>query len=297
MAISQPMNSSFRVALDLSLKQFEPKGTIMDVESCQQFLRDFHRYKYLGGSKKFSTLLQVPLDPKVAFISNFLSLLYGFNTDFLLDDIYVENQLLQSLPRLFPLIMQLKMADTNKSDPAALIRFLHQFLGTFSYHGSGFKKNFSSDLHWNKALRKLFCSLICPSDLPTRLSFLEIIDFNSLQLTFRKTVMQLQTSQQLLGKPASSVTVACRNCKLPHNISECKKNCTYSTCANSPPHQAKGCVNWKSTKSKHPPSISSTVSLSSLFSPAYVVRNYETVHFTNKCQLVRFFMSYPVILH
>ena len=36
-------------------------------------------------------------------------------------------------------------------------------------------------------------------------------------------------------------------------------------------------------------SISSTVSLSSPFSPAYVVRNYETAHFTNKSQLVRFF--------
>ena len=92
------MDSSSRVALDLSLKQFEPKGTIMDVESCQQFLRDFHRCKNLGGSKHLSTLLQVPSDPKVSFISMFSSLLYDFSTKFLLDDIYVENQLLQLFP-------------------------------------------------------------------------------------------------------------------------------------------------------------------------------------------------------
>jgi hypothetical protein len=36
-------------------------------------------------------------------------------------------------------------------------------------------------------------------------------------------------------------------------------------------------------------STSSTVSLSSPFSTAYVVRNYETAHFNNKRQLVRFF--------
>jgi len=36
-------------------------------------------------------------------------------------------------------------------------------------------------------------------------------------------------------------------------------------------------------------SFFSTVSLSSPFSPAYIVRNYETAHFTNKSQLVRFF--------
>ena len=147
--------------------------------------------------------------------------------DFLLDNTYVENQLLQ----LFPLTLsaynaasrlsQLKMADTNKTDPTALITFLHQFLGTFSYHGLDFKKIFSSHAHQNKAL------LIRPSDLPTRLNLLEITEFNTLQLQFRKTVMQLQTSQQLLGKSASPVAISCRNCKLPHNVSECKKNCTY----------------------------------------------------------------------
>jgi hypothetical protein len=45
---SPPLDSSARVALDLSLIKFEPKGTIIDVESCQQFLRDFHRYKDQG---------------------------------------------------------------------------------------------------------------------------------------------------------------------------------------------------------------------------------------------------------
>ena len=68
--------------------------------------------------------------------------------------------------------------------------------------------------------------------------------------------MQLQTSQQLLGKLASSVSIACRNCKLPYHVSECKKDCTYSACANSPPLPAKDCSNWKSNKSKQPSSIS-----------------------------------------
>jgi len=129
MANAPPMDSSSRVALDLSLKQFEPKGIIMDVESCQQFLRDFHRYKDLGGSKNLSTLLQVPLDPKVSFISNFSSPLYGFNPDFLLDDTYAENQLLQLFPSTLSAynaasrLSQLKMTDTNKTDPTALITF------------------------------------------------------------------------------------------------------------------------------------------------------------------------------
>ena len=52
--------SLFPCGLDLSLKQFEPKGTILDVESCKNFLRDFHCYKDFGGSKHLSTLLQVP---------------------------------------------------------------------------------------------------------------------------------------------------------------------------------------------------------------------------------------------
>jgi len=131
MANFQSMDSSSRVALDLLLKQFEPKGTIMDVESCQQFLRDFHRYKDLGGSKQLFTLLQVPLDPNVSFISNFSSLLYGYNTDFLPHDDYVENRLLQLFPSNLSAynaasrLSQLRMADTNKTDPTALIMFLH----------------------------------------------------------------------------------------------------------------------------------------------------------------------------
>ena len=158
----------------------------MDVESCQQFLRDFHGYKDLGGSKHLSTLLQIPLKPKVSFISNFQSLLYGFNTEYLLDDIYVENQLLRLFPSFISAynaasrLSQLRMADTNKTDSTALITFLHQFLGTFSYHDSDFKKNFSSDLHWNEALCKLICSLVRPSDLPTRLNLIEISEFNTL---------------------------------------------------------------------------------------------------------------------
>jgi hypothetical protein len=155
------------------------------------------------------------------------------------------------------------MPDTSKTDPTALITFLNQFLATFTYYCSDYKKNFPSHLHWNKAICKLFCSLLRPSDLPTRLNLQEITDFNTLQLQFRKTVMQLQTSQQLLGKSASgggvaSSVISCINCKLPHTVSDCKKQCTYSTCATSPPHQAKDCPNWKSTKSKSPSSLSSS---------------------------------------
>jgi hypothetical protein len=153
LAPSPALDSSSRVALDLALKQFEPKGKIIDVESCQQFLRDFHRYKDQGGSKHLSTLLQVPIDPKVSFISNFSSLLYGFNSDFLLVDDYVEEQLLQlfsttsSAFNAASRLTQLKMPDTSKTDPTALITFLHNFLATFSYYGDDFKKNFSSPLH------------------------------------------------------------------------------------------------------------------------------------------------------
>jgi hypothetical protein len=155
--------------------------------------------------------------------------LYGFNTDFLFVDDYVEQQLLQLFPAASSAfnaasrLTQLKMPDTSKTDPTALITILNQFLATFTYSGSDFKKNFSSPLHWNKAICKLFCSLLRPSDLPTRLSLQEITDFNTLQLTFRKTVMQLQTSQQLLGKSASSAVISCRNCNLPHAVSDCKK--------------------------------------------------------------------------
>ena len=52
LAHSPPLDSSARVALDLSLQKFEPKGTITDVESCQQFLRDLQlfqlRLSFLG---------------------------------------------------------------------------------------------------------------------------------------------------------------------------------------------------------------------------------------------------------
>jgi hypothetical protein len=159
---SPPLDSSSHVALDLSLQKFEPKGTIIDVESYQQFVRDFYRYKDLGGSKQLSTLLQVPLDPKISFISNFLSLLYGFNSDFLLDGDYLENRLLQLFPAASSAfnatsrLTQLMMPDTSKTDPTALITFLNQFLTTFNYYGSDFKKNFSSTLLWNKAICKLF---------------------------------------------------------------------------------------------------------------------------------------------
>jgi hypothetical protein len=142
--------------------------------------------------------------------------LYGFNSDFLQDDTYVENQLLQLFPAPFSSfnaasrLSQLRMT-TDKTDPPVLIKFLNQFLATFSYYGLDFKKTFPPDLHWNKAICKLFCSLLRPSDLPTRLNLLGITDFNTLQLQFRKTVMQLQTSQQPLGKSASPAVISCRN--------------------------------------------------------------------------------------
>ena len=125
-----------------------------------------------------------------------------------------------------------------------LIRWiLNKFLAIFRHFG------YENDAEqWHKALCKLFCQLIWLSDLPSRMNIDGLDDFTVLQDQFRTKVLQHQISQQLSRKSASSVTektVSCRNCKLPHNVSDCKKNCTYSTCANSPPHPAKDCINLK----------------------------------------------------
>jgi hypothetical protein len=73
---SSPRMDSSRVVIDLSLKTMKPTGRISDYDSSRKFLLDFHRYRQSGGSKKLSTLLQVPLDPKKPLISNFSSLFF-----------------------------------------------------------------------------------------------------------------------------------------------------------------------------------------------------------------------------
>jgi hypothetical protein len=145
-------------------------------------------------------------------------------------------------------------------DTKKLLDFLDNFIAIFRHYGSEFKSKYKNDAEqWHKALCKLFCQLIRPSDLPSRMNIDGLDDFTVFQDQFCTKVLQHQISQQLSGKSASSVTeetVSCRNCKLPHNVLDCKTNCTYSFCANSSPHQAKDCVNWKSTKSKNPLSLS-----------------------------------------
>jgi len=68
---SFPHMDSSRVVIDLSLKTMEPAGRIEDYESSRKLLLDFHRYRQSGGSKKLSTLPQVPFDPKKPVLSNF----------------------------------------------------------------------------------------------------------------------------------------------------------------------------------------------------------------------------------
>ena len=63
-----------QIVINLSLAEFEPCGKIIDFDTCRHFLFVFYCYKELGGSKKLSTLLQVPFDSKRPICSNFLSL-------------------------------------------------------------------------------------------------------------------------------------------------------------------------------------------------------------------------------
>jgi hypothetical protein len=87
------ISSSDQIVINLSLAEFEPRGKINDFDTCHLFLFLFHRYKELGGSKKLSTLLQVPFDSNKPYLSNFSSLFFEFDDHYLLGDVYIENKL------------------------------------------------------------------------------------------------------------------------------------------------------------------------------------------------------------
>jgi hypothetical protein len=253
-----PAMDSSRVVIDLSLKTMEPTGKISDYDSSRKFLLDFHRYRQSGGSKKLSTLLQVPLDPKKPLISNFSSLFFEFDDHYLFNDDYIENKLLSVFPdtlaslNVTTRLRNLCMSDTKEMDPKKLIDFLDNFLSIYRFYDSEFKRKYDNDEdQWNKALCKLFCQLIRPSDLPSRLNIDGIYDFATLQEQFRTKVLQFQISQQLSGKPGFVVTdkpIDCRNCRHPHHVNECRKPCTHTLCKDSPHHSAKDCSNWRSVK-------------------------------------------------
>ena len=167
---SSPRMDSSRVVIDLSLKTMKPTGRISDYDSSRKFLLDFHRYRQSGGSKKLSTLLQVPLDPKKPLVSNFSSFFSEFDDNYLFNDGYIENKILSVFPETLAALnvntrlRQLCMQETDKIDSKKLIDFLDNFLSIYRYYGSEFKRKFNNDEDkWNRALCKLFCQLICPS--------------------------------------------------------------------------------------------------------------------------------------
>ena len=173
-----PTMDTSRVVIDLSLKTMEPTGRISDYDSSRKFLLNFRRYRQSGGSKKLSTLLQVPLDPKKPLISNFSSMFFGFDDNYLFNDEYIEQQLISIVPETLATLnvttclRQLSMQDTDRMDPKKLIDFLDSFLSIYRFYGSEFQCKYDNDEdQWNKALCKLFCPLIRPSDLPSRLIF------------------------------------------------------------------------------------------------------------------------------
>jgi hypothetical protein len=267
---SSPAMDSSRVVIDISLTKMEPTGRISDYDSSRKFLLDFRRYRQAGGSKKLSTLLQVPLDPKKPLISNFSSLFFGFDDNFLHNDEYIEQQLISVFPETLSTLnvtsrlRNLCMSETEQMDPKKLIDFLDNFLSIYRFYGSEFQRKYDNDEHkWNTALCKLFCQLIRPSYLPARLDIEGIYEFATLQQQFRTKVLQYQNSQQLSGKPGHSITdktVSCRNCKHPHHVNDCRKPCTHSLCKDLPHHSAKDCSNWRSNKSKNPPTSTSSPS-------------------------------------
>jgi len=185
---SSPHMDSSRVVIDLSLKTMEPSGRIVDYDSSRKFLLNFHRYRQSGGSKKLSTLLQVPLDPKKPLISNFSSLFFEFDDTYLFNVKYIENKILSVYPETLSALnvtnrlRQLCMQETDKLGSKKLIDFLDHFLSVYRYYGSEFKRKYDNDKEQlNKALCKLFCQLICPSDLSSRMNIDGIYNFSLLQ--------------------------------------------------------------------------------------------------------------------
>ena len=87
-------------------------------------------------------------------------------------------------------LRQLGMQDNDRMDPKKLIDFLDNLLSIYRFYGSEFQRKYGNDEdQWNKALCKLFCQLIRPSDLSFRLNIDGIHDFAILQQLFRTKVL------------------------------------------------------------------------------------------------------------
>ena len=146
------ISPSAQLVLDLSLAEFEPRGKIIDFDTCRHFLFVFHRYKELAGSKKLSTLLQVPFDSKRPICCNFSSLFFEFDANYLLDDVNIEKTLCSIYPETLsavnvnPRLKQLSMQDTDRMDPTKLIDLLDTFLATFRYYGSEFQRKYDTEV-------------------------------------------------------------------------------------------------------------------------------------------------------
>jgi len=83
-------------------------------------------------------------------------------------------------------------------DSKKLVDFLDNFLSIF-------QRKYDTTEQWSKALCKLFCQLIRPSELPSRINIDGIFDFDDLQEQFRTKVIQYKISQQMSEKSATSV--------------------------------------------------------------------------------------------
>ena len=153
------------------------------------------------------------------------------------DDDYVENKLSSIYPETLASLnvtsrlRQLCMQETDKMDTKKLLDFLDNFIAIFRHNGSEFKSKYKNDAEqWHKALCKLFCQLIRPSDLPSRMNIDGLHNFTVLQNRFRKKGLQHQNFQQLSGKSASSTnekTVSCRIVELHKALYDLPKASQY----------------------------------------------------------------------
>ena len=76
------------------------------------------------------------------------------------------------------------MADHLPANPTNLLIFLRRFLAEWNYYGPEYKRHYSTEHSWNKALCNFFCSLVRPLDLPMRLCLTVITHFADLQEQF-----------------------------------------------------------------------------------------------------------------
>ena len=72
--------------------------------------------------------------------------------------------------------------------------------------------------------KQLLIILLSPSsaDILTGLNLTKNTSFEMLQSTFRSTVLKLQTTQHMLGKPVTLSILPSRNCQLAHYVNDCR---------------------------------------------------------------------------